>query len=297
MGATATGKSAVAVHIAEVFDGEIISMDSRQVYRGMNIGTAKVSEEMLSRVPHHLIDILDPKEQSSAGQHVALAEECLADIQARKKLPILVGGTGLYFRALFHGLIEAGTGGAARELRAALAAKSTQDLYQDLMQRDPERAMSLSPNDRVRIMRALEIYFLTGRTYSEHLARQQEATEWQGLKVVLTMNRVALRERIAERTREMFQSGWDEEVRRLLAGGYAIDAPGMNSLGYGLIARAIHEGTDPNSVIGDVITLTQQYAKRQETYFRSMSGAVWIDVLTGDPVFRVTRLCAEHLNP
>ena len=154
MGATATGKSEVAIRLAERFNGEIISMDSRQVYRGLDIGTAKVSRHDRSRVPHHLIDILDPEDRNSAGKHLALVREMSTAIAGRGKVIILAGGTGLYFRALFEGLIDAGIPEEElTSIRAELSSKSTNDLRAELERVDPERANQLSANDRIRIAR------------------------------------------------------------------------------------------------------------------------------------------------
>jgi tRNA dimethylallyltransferase len=279
MGATATGKSDLAVSLAEEFGGEIVSMDSRQLYRGFDIGTGKMSVADRERVRHHLVDVLDPSESASAGSHLARAEEAWADIASRGKIAFFVGGTGLYFRVLFRGMIEApGDGAELKKIRQELTGEATTDLYERLVRIDPQRAAALSPSDRKRIARAIEIHALTGRRHSELLSSPRSRPEWRGLKMVLTLPRDRLRRRIAERTREMFDAGWPEEVRSLLARGVSLDDPAMESLGYGVIARAIIEGSDPRALLPSVVTLTQQYAKRQETFFRSERDARWIDM-------------------
>jgi tRNA dimethylallyltransferase len=283
MGATATGKSAVAIRLAREFGGEIVSMDSRQVYRGLDIGTAKVLLAERQGVAHHLIDLLDPTEAHSAGRHVALADAVVADIRARGRVPILVGGTGLYFRVYFHGLIDASIGPARLEtIRKALTQWTTAALYAELQRVDPERARELSENDRVRIARAVELNRGTGKTYSELRASQPRRPGWRGVKIVLTLPREELRRRIAQRTRDMFAAGWVAEVRGLLRAGCAPGAPAMRSLGYGAIARAVVSGEKPASVVARVITQTQQYAKRQETFFRSEDETHWVDVSHDD---------------
>lgn len=297
MGATATGKSALGIILAEEFDGEIISMDSRQVYRGLDVGTGKVTTDEQRRVPHHLIDILDPREANSAGSHLRRAEQVWSGIRARGKTSFFVGGTGLYFRALFGGLINVGIpSGELDRLRTEFADKNTEDLYDELTRHDPERAAALSPRDRVRIIRALEVYHHTGKTHSQHLFEQEAATRWTGLRIVLTMPRQTLRDRIAQRTREMYRRGWVEEVRGLVEGGVGTDAPAMNSLGYDVIAEAIRLGENPEATLDRVITLTHQYAKRQETFFRSVPDAHWLDISQPKAVNTARRLARDHLG-
>jgi tRNA dimethylallyltransferase len=291
MGATATGKSEVAMRLADAFDGEIVSMDSRQVYRGLNIGTAKPSSRDQTRIAHHLIDIMDPVEANSAGRHIRLVREVLADLTSRGRLPLLVGGTGLYFRAFFHGLIDATVPeDELASIRRELAVKTTSELYEELSSVDPKRAGRLSARDRVRIARALEVYHSTGRTITHHIAKQERNARVDDLQIVLTMPRAALRSRIAERTKEMYTQGWVDEVRGLLADGYTLDTPAMNSLGYSIIAGAIVSGASPESTLDHVITTTQQYAKRQETFFRSMPAAHWIDTTSDDAVDNIKKL-------
>ncbi len=280
MGATATGKSALAMSFAREFNGEIISMDSRQVYRGFDIGTGKVSDAERSRVPHHVLDVAAPDEVWSAGRHVAIALHTVREIAGGGRLPILVGGTGLYFRALFRGLVEVVVPNEARaRIRASFADSETHRLHARLRDRDPARAGELSPNDRVRITRALELLEYTGVPPSELYAQQRaEGSDVAYLKIVLSLPRERLRERIRERTRDLFVQGWPAEVARLLESGVPVDAPAMNSLGYRAIAEALQRGDDPMGCLDAVVQETQQYAKRQETFFRSEPDAVWIDV-------------------
>lgn len=288
MGATGIGKSALAIELAEEFGGEILSMDSRQVYRRLDIGTAKVGAEERARVAHHLIDFLDPDQEHSAGRHCELAEEVSAAIIARGRLPFLVGGTGFYFRALFEGLIETAVGESdKRAARRRLEEVDTAELYEDLQRIDPVRAGEVSPNDRVRIMRAMEIFLTTGTPPTAHSAIQPPVRPWDGPRFVLTAPRGELRRRIAERTASMYERGWIEEVISLVADGMVDSAPAMDSLGYARIAEAVRWGDDPRATLAAVVTQTQQYAKRQETFFRSIANAVWIDVCSNDPVNRM----------
>ncbi len=285
MGATATGKSAFAISLTgEKQIDEIVSMDSRQVYRGFDIGTAKPSARERAAAPHHLIDVADPGEVWSAGRHAALAESAVREIAARQHTPLLVGGTGLYFRALFGGLVDVVI--PAEELariRAGFEGVETRELHARLSVADAARAAELSPNDRVRVTRALELLAFTGVPASELYARQPPpAADIEYLKLVLHLPRELLRERIAQRTRALFDAGWPGEVERLLASGVELSAPAMNSLGYRTIAETIRRGDDPYACVDAVIRETQQYAKRQETFFRSEPDAIWIDVSKED---------------
>jgi tRNA dimethylallyltransferase len=299
MGATATGKSELGIELAQRLGGEIISMDSRQVYRGMDIGTGKVTREQRNLVPHHLLDILDPHQLNSAGQHAALARQAIVDISDRGITAFLAGGTGLYFDALYNPLIDVSIPPAQREsIHAAFNGLETEQLYEELRGVDPKRAAELSPNDRLRITRALEVFMATGTPQSEHFKEQgKRAGEYDFLKIVLTMPREMLRDRIAKRTRAMFAAGWVDEVRGLLEAGYSVEAPGMNSLGYRDIAEAIIEGVDPSDTVDTVQTLTQQYAKRQETFFRKDSEATWIDVTQRGFIERVEGMVRAFLQP
>ncbi len=280
MGATATGKSEAGIFLAERFDGEVVSMDSRQVYRRMDVGTGKVSTAQQARVPHHLIDFLDPAERSSAGRHAALVASAAEGICERGRIPILAGGTGLYFRSFFEGLIDVVIPrDVLAGIRAGCESRETTALYEELRLKDPERAQDLSANDRIRITRALELIAWTGRTVTELYSEERTgARDWSVLSFVLTMPRHLLRGKIAGRTRDLFARGWVDEVEGLLASGVALEAPGMNSLGYREIAAALRQGEDASSVLEAVVMATQQYAKRQETFFRRDKEAVWIDV-------------------
>ena len=299
MGATATGKSGLALSLAEAYGGEIVSMDSRQAYRGLDIGTGKVSRDERARVPHHLLDILDVNEHGSAGRHVAAAEAAIRDVAARGRVPVLAGGTGLYFRALFHGLVPVVIPrDELARIRAAFKDRETRELHAELAQADPVRASALSPNDRVRVTRALELIAYTGAPVSDLYAQPKAGPggDVTYLKLVLSMPRDVLRERVAARTRELFAAGWIDEVRGLLKRGTALDAPAMQSLGYGTIAAALTNGNDPAACLEEVVTLTRQYAKRQETFFRTEKDAVWIDVTQPGALERAQALAGAFLR-
>ena len=300
MGATAAGKSALGVRLARAIGGEVVSMDSRQVYRGMDIGTGKITREERGEVRHHLLDILDPDESGSAGRHAELTREAMGDIVDRGGVPLLVGGTGLYFDAVFRPFIDLGVPHERiAEIRAGFDELATEKLYAELRLVDAPRAAQVSPNDRVRITRALEVFRATGVPMSEHFREQAavaDAGSEQFLKLVLTMPREALRARIERRTRAMYEAGWVDEVKGLIDRGYGPDSPGMKSLGYEEIAAVLAAGSDPGATVGEVITRTQQYAKRQETYFRKEPEAVWLDVTADDYPARADALVEGFLG-
>jgi tRNA dimethylallyltransferase len=301
MGATATGKSALGVRLAIRFGGEVVSMDSRQVYRGMDIGTGKITKAECGGIPHHLLDIMDPDENGSAGRHARLAGQAMDDIQSRGAVPVLVGGTGLYFDAVFRPFIDIDVSDERiAQIRAGFDGRGTDELYAELQRIDPERAARLSVNDRVRITRALEVFLATGVPMSAHIADQGGTDDAERaaicLKLVLTMPREELRSRIARRTRAMYDAGWVDEVKHLIDAGYGPDCPGMRSLGYEEIAAALRSGADPANTVQDVITRTHQYAKRQETFFRKETAAVWLDVSAPDYPADAEALVEEFLK-
>lgn len=299
MGATATGKSRLAIHLAFEQGGEVVSVDSRQIYRGFDIGTGKVTRDEQALVPHHLIDVADPSDRWSAGKHATAAEAAVRDIDSRGKVAILVGGTGLYFRALFGGLVDVNIpADEVTRIRATFEGVATEELYQQLRWADPIRAKDLSMNDRVRITRALELIISTGVPASALYASQPErATDIEYLKLVLSCPRELLRDRIAQRTQALFDSGWVDEVSRLLGSGISEIYPAMNSLGYRTIAAALRGGMLSPSLVDEVVTETQQYAKRQETFFRSERDAVWIDVSEDAWESRARELVGAFLRP
>ncbi|HET6462226.1 MAG TPA: tRNA (adenosine(37)-N6)-dimethylallyltransferase MiaA, partial [Candidatus Krumholzibacteria bacterium] len=259
----------------------------------------KVNTDARQRVPHHLLDYLDVNESGSTGRHITAAEAAMRDIASRGKTPFLVGGTGLYFRALFSGLVDVTIPREELEqIRATLEDRETRDLYDELVRRDPARASILSVNDRVRITRALELVMHTATPATELYARQKKAPgDIAYLKLVLSMPREVLRERIAERTRELFDAGWVEEVKALVAGGVSPNAPGMKSLGYADLADALVQREDPAEVFDRVVTITRQYGKRQETFFRSEKDAVWLDMTHADAAERARALVGAFVRP
>lgn len=278
VGATATGKSSLALQIAEGLGTpvELISVDSMQVYRGMDIGTAKASPAEQALVPHWLIDVADPDDPMDARRFADLSAAAIADIHFRGGVPILVGGTGLWLRALLHGLMPAPP--ADRALRLALEQLGPAALHARLSEADPVAATRIHPNDAVRCIRALEVLELTGRTISEHQAEHAaQPPRHQALQLGVRWPRATLYAHIDARTQAMFDAGFVDEVRSLLAAGHARTLRPMGALGYKHVCAAL-AGEIP---MEDAVRLTQRdtrrYAKRQATWFGNDPGIHWLE--------------------
>ncbi len=289
MGPTASGKTDLAVALSEHLPCDIVSVDSALVYRGMDIGTAKPDAATLARAPHRLIDICDPAEAYSAARFRNDALREMAQITAAGRIPLLVGGTMLYFRALQHGLAdmpEADPRLRAR-LDAALQREGLAALHARLAQVDPVAATRIHPNDPQRTLRALEVWELTGQP----LSKLQAAAEGQGLPYRVhklaraPRSREVLRERIARRFTQMIEAGFEAEVRGLLArGDLHADLPSMRSVGYRQMLAFLRGDYDHATMVSKAVSATRQLAKRQMTWLRSEADLHWIDDETGDPV-------------
>lgn len=285
IGATATGKSAVALAAAAACGAEIVNADALQVYRGLDIGTAKPDAAERARVPHHLIDILDPGQRFSAGEFARRATAALGEIAARGKPALLVGGSGLYLRALWGGLapIPAVDAAVRATLDARLVAEGLPALRAELAQLDPASAARLGAGDTQRILRALEVVLGTGRALSSwHADSPLAAAPPAVRKIGLTLPRTVLYDRIAERVRLMVDRGWPEEVRRLLAAGVPRDAPALQAIGYSDWIRYLDGESDLQATVEAIVRATRRYAKRQETWFRREPDVSWHDASDAD---------------
>ena len=305
MGPTASGKTALALELATRFPLEIVSVDSATVFRDMDIGTAKPDRATLARFPHHLIDIVSPEERYSAARFRADALQAMADITARGKVPLLAGGTMLYFKALREGLADLPPADAA--MRAAIDAEAATQgwptLHAELARRDPDTAARLAPNDAQRIQRALEVVRLTGEPLGAIFARQQSAAPPYRLLslALLPSDRAVLHERIARRFDEMLAAGLVAEVEALRA-RYRLDSglPSMRSVGYRQVWEML-EGSMPSSELRDRgIFATRQFAKRQLTWLnawlRNGSDIVASDCLDDASRAKIAELINSHLQ-
>ena len=299
MGPTASGKTALAVSLLERFPLEIISVDSALVYRGMDIGSAKPDAATLARAPHHLLDIRDPTEAYSAAAFCDDAKRLMADIVARGRVPLLVGGTMLYFRALLQGLDDLPRADPAlrKQLEAEAAARGWPALHAELAQVDPVTAARLAPNDSQRIGRALEIFRLTGTPMAALLDRAQSELPYRVLQLALIpSDRAVLHQRIAARFDAMLAEGLIDEVERLRR-DYVLtpDLPAMRAVGYRQAWAYLDGEIDLKELREQGIAATRQLAKRPLTGLRSWPDAVVLDCLAEDLDAQATTLVERHL--
>lgn len=286
-GPTATGKTALSLALAEALDGEIVSADSMQLYRGMDIGTAKATPAERARVPHHMLDVADPGEKYSVARYVEEAARCCDEILARGKLPIITGGTGLYIDSLLAGREFGGEadGGALRaRLNAEYERLGGEAMLARLRDVDPERAAKLHPGDRRRIVRALEVFEATGLTITEHDAHTRALPpRYEARRIALSYaDREALYARIDRRVDEMAAQGLFEEVAGLLAAGLSPESTAMQAIGYKEAAMALRGDMSRAEALALIKQASRRYAKRQLTWFRRTPGTRWI-LWEGEP--------------
>ena len=281
VGPTASGKTRMAVELAKAHNGEVVSADSMQIYRRMDIGTAKPTAEEMDGIPHHMIDVADPEEDFSVARYVEMASACVDDILARGKLPIVAGGTGLYVDSLLSGRTFAAFSSDSslrKELEAELAERGGEAMLAELSRVDPEAAARLHPNDHKRIVRALEVYRSTGKTISEH-NRETRALppRYEALTIGLNFqDRADLWARIDARVDQMAADGLEREVRELLSSGLSPRCTAMQAIGYKEFVAAV-EGTMTWREAEELVKLrSRQYAKRQLTWFRRAPETHWL---------------------
>ncbi len=278
VGATATGKSALALELAEPLGGEIVNADALQVYRGFDVGTAKPSREERDRVPHHLVDVLEPHEPFSAGEFARRARSAIEEIQGRDRLPMLVGGSGLYLKALIEGIspIPPIDAGIREALRRRLEEEGLEVLREELRRVDPATAERLEPADPQRLLRALEVAVGTGRPLSRWIADQPVGEGGiDAVRVGLTLPRALLYDRISVRVGRMLADGWVHEVRALLAAGLEPSLPAFQAIGYRELAGHVAGRTTLDEATEKIVRATRRYAKRQETWFRRQFEVQW----------------------
>jgi len=280
LGPTASGKSALALRLAEAHPVEIVSVDSAQVYRGMDIGTAKPSAAERARVPHHLIDVVDPDERYSAGRFRQDAILAVTDILGRKKVPLLVGGTMLYYRSLVSGLDElpAANPEVRNEIKMEAEREGWPALHAELGKIDPKAAARIMPNDAQRIQRALEVFRLTGKPISELQRGEAEALPFSIRACALIPERGELHRRIEQRFDAMLREGLPEELRRLRRNfDLSPELPSMRTVGYRQAWSFLEGRIDEAELRAQAIAATRQLAKRQLTWLRSFPGLLRLD--------------------
>ena len=300
-GPTATGKTKLGILLAERFSGEIVSADSMQLYRRMDIGTAKATAEERVQVPHHMLDVAGPEEDYSVSRYVEEAARCCDDILARGKTPVIVGGTGLYIDSLVSGRDFAERSEGDEALRGSISARydalGGEAMLEELRSFDSERAAKLHPSDKRRIVRAIEIYRLTGETISAHDARTRALPpRYEALRIVLNYReRSELYARIDARVDDMVASGLFEEVEGLLKSGLSPESTAMQAIGYKEAAQALSGAISREEAIALIKQNSRRYAKRQVTWFSRSPDALFLS-WDGTPDFeKALRLSTEFL--
>jgi len=278
-GATASGKSELALQLASRLNGEIVCMDSMQIYRRMDIGTAKPTTEERAQTPHHMLDFLEPTASYAVADYAVDAEKVILEILSRGKLPILTGGTGLYLKALMHGL-NLGGAGSDEKLREQLNALALEEggkekLHSMLAKVDPVSAQKLHPNDIRRVIRAIEVYELTGTPISQQ--KQEEPDRpFRILPLAIDLPRSVLYQRLEKRVHLMMKAGLLEEVRALLSDGVTEQMQSMQGIGYKELIPVIRHNASLNDAVWQMILNTRHYAKRQGTWLRTEPETVWL---------------------
>jgi tRNA dimethylallyltransferase len=299
MGPTGSGKSELAIALSEAVGGEIVSVDSAQVFRGLDIGTAKPSAEERSRAPHHLIDVVDPNAQWSAAAFAENADRAIAEIRSRGRRPILCGGTGLWLRALIHGVFEAPSiAPEIREpIRRALETLGAPALHEELRALDPEAAARLHPNDAQRIGRALEVVRQTGVPISKLQAEHGfKAERYPLIGIALRWEHARFEARLGERTRAMYARGWIAEVESLIARGVDPHGPGLSIIGYRDVVQHLEGKLSRAAAEEETRLATRRYARRQRSWFGKEPAIEWLPADT-PPSAVLQRLREREAGP
>jgi len=301
VGPTACGKTRLGVLLAQTYNGEVVSCDSMQIYRGMSIGTAAPTPEETEGIPHHMLAGAAPKESWSAARYVSAATPVVEDILARGKRPVLVGGTGLWLDALLrgHGFAPGMAGGAVRaELEARLEHDGIAPLLEELRRVDPISAEKLHPADEKRILRALEVFYETGQTISAHNAAEQALPpRFEAVKIGLRFaDRADMKELIDRRVDAMVEAGLLDEVRALLRRGLPRSATAMQAIGYKEFAGVLADEKTEREAVEEVKLRSRQYAKRQLTWLRRDPGVRWIEWEKNRDFVRAMQISTEILS-
>ncbi|MDH3392752.1 MAG: tRNA (adenosine(37)-N6)-dimethylallyltransferase MiaA [Desulfobulbaceae bacterium] len=290
IGPTGVGKTALSLAVAQRFGCEIVSVDSMQVYRYMDVGTAKATPEERALVPHHLLDVVDPDEEYNVARYIKDAGGVIDAIRQRGRVPLLVGGTGLYLRGLTQGLFEMSPcpESIRQQLRQRLEKEGGAALFAELDRIDPHTASRIHAHDTCRLLRGLEIYQATGMSWSEHLARgRQNAVLPEVLKIGLTWDREKLYERINRRVGQMVEEGLLAEVQSLLARGYGPELKSMQAIGYRHMVEHLRGEHDWQETLELLARDTRRYAKRQYTWFRRDESIRWFEPVQEETILQL----------
>jgi len=273
MGPTAAGKTGLSIHLAKRYQGEIISSDSMQIYQGFTIGTAKASEAEQGEIPHHLLDMIAPDGSYSAAEYQRDALRVIQDIQGKKHTPVVVGGTGLYTQSLLYDL-DFSNQTRNDALRSELEAKTTESLFEELLVLDPKAKDHIHPNNRKRVIRALEILKTQGKRSTESFRKPRE--DFESLLIGVNFrDRKRLYDRINDRVDEMIEAGWIDEVKELLASGVSREVQAFQAIGYPEILQVIEGQLSQEEALNKIKQNTRRYAKRQMTWYRREADIRW----------------------
>lgn len=280
VGPTASGKTLISLILAQLLKGEVVSADSRQVYRYMDIGTAKPSKDDRSRIPHHCIDIRLPSDDFSAGEYGALAQGVIREVLGRGRLPLLVGGSGLYVRAAVDGLFEGPEKDpeVRLQLEERLERRGIEDLMSELRRVDPVTARKIDVTKPRRVVRALEVFLVTGTPLAAHHGLQRPIEDYRTVQVGLLWNREELNRRIDQRVEHMMEQGLYEEVKLLKAKGFDTACNALNTVGYKELFDVLNGEKDFRAVQALIKQNTRRYAKRQMTWFKADGRIQWVEV-------------------
>ncbi|MFC2094054.1 tRNA (adenosine(37)-N6)-dimethylallyltransferase MiaA [Bacteroidota bacterium] len=284
VGPTCSGKSFLGLKLSQLINGEIISADSRQIYKRLNIGTAKPSLEELQKVKHHFIDILNPDEDYDASKFSVDAENVIDDIHKKNKTAVVAGGSGLYIKALIDGIVDTADKdeGLRKELLAKKEKYGNEFLYNELKKVDPISAEKMLPQNWKRVIRALEVFYLTGKPIWQHHSSQNKNSKFSFYQIGLNWNRDTLYTRIEDRIDKMIEDGLVDEVAGLLKDGYDKNLNSLNTVGYKEIISHLEEEINLNRAIELIKRNTRRYAKRQLTWFRADERIKWFNVSSQD---------------
>ena len=299
-GPTASGKTALSIQLAKELGGEIVSCDSMQVYKDMDIGTAKPTLEEQEGIPHHMLSVAEPWEDFSVSRYCAMADPIVEDILRRGKSPIIVGGTGLYMDALIRGnaFAPCPSTGRREELEALVASQGIEAVIEKLQKVDPESAARLHPSDQKRIIRAMEVYLETGMTITEHNRKTQEIPpKYQPIRFALTdRQRQTLYDRIDRRVDAMVEAGLMEEIQGLLARGIPEKCTAMQAIGYKEFVAALHGECSMDEAARQVKQSSRRYAKRQLTWFRRNPENIWLIREDGQTSMEILESARQYLR-
>lgn len=299
-GPTASGKTALSIQLAKEMDGEIVSCDSMQVYKDMDIGTAKPTPEEQQGIPHHMLSVAEPWEDFSVSRYCAMADPIVEDILRRGKSPIIVGGTGLYMDALIRGnaFAPCPSTGRREELEALAASQGIEAVIERLRAVDPGSAARLHPSDQKRIIRAMEVYLETGMTITEHNRKTQEIPpKYHPIRFTLTdRQRQTLYDRIDRRVDAMVEAGLIDEIQGLLARGIPEKCTAMQAIGYKEFVAALHGACSLEEAAGQVKQSSRRYAKRQLTWFRRNPENIWLIREDGQTSMEILDSARQYLR-